>query len=97
MSANYSGTRLPPGATTTIHTGSGEIRALLLSHNQATVQTVTIYDNTVGSGTVRFQITLPPNPAPFYAEFRAGALAFATGLCVVMPANVDGSIWAVGK
>ena len=40
------------GSTATLHSAAGRLLAFLISHAQATVQTVTFYDNTASSGTV---------------------------------------------
>ncbi len=96
MATKYSGKYITAG-TITVHTGQGYVKGILISHNQGAAQQVVFYDNTTGSGTVVLRVTLPANPAPFYCMFEPGAIAFATGLTVVAPANVDVNVWAVGR
>lgn len=85
---------------TVLHTGAGRLFALLISHANAAVQTVTFYDNTAGSGTVLLKISLQPSADPAYIRFgptagRDEALSFSTGL-TVNPANCDVLTWLAG-
>jgi hypothetical protein len=91
----YNGTRIS-GATTVVHTGQGWLLAVLISHNQAAVQTATVYDNTAATGTVALQVSLPAGASPFYCEFLH-PIEVSQGITVVAPANVDVHLWAKGR
>jgi hypothetical protein len=83
-------------AAATVHTGAGLLLALLISHSQATVQTVTLYDNTAASGTVLLAVDVEPTRSPIYLRFpRNLAPAFSTGLHVV-PGNCKVALWGIG-
>ncbi len=84
-------------ANTLVHTGPGALVAVLVSHSQSAAQTVTIYDNTAGSGTVLFSVILPPNIPPFFVELSSSLqLPFSTGL-YVSPATATMIVWAIGR
>ncbi len=91
----YKGARVS-GATTTIHSGPGWFLGFLISHGQGTAQTVTIYNNTSGSGTILVQVTQPPNVQPLFVWFPE-SIEFDRGLTVVAPANVEVNVWAKGR
>jgi hypothetical protein len=85
------------GGAVTVHTGRGRLRGLLLSHAQAAVQTVTIYDNTAASGTVLLRLHLAPELSPWFLMFpEVHAPTFSTGLTVDPGANIDLAVWCVG-
>jgi len=82
----YNGTYLAAagGAARTVHSAAGRLLAVLVSHAQGAVQTVTFYDNTAASGTVIMKLNIEPYLCPYYIEFpRNAGIAFATGLHVV--------------
>lgn len=92
MATMYRGTR---ASAANIITGAGSLRGLLISHNQATVQTVTLYDNTAASGTILAQIYLNPAQSPYrLALARDDAITFATGLSW-SGTNCELNVWAV--
>lgn len=78
------------GGAVTLHTGSGRVLAYLISHAQATAQTVTVYDNTAASGTILNRIHIAPEQCPIYIRFsqtsedqeKAYTVPFTTGLTV---------------
>ena len=71
-------------AASTVHSAAGRLLAILVSHAQAAVQTVTIYDNTAASGTVIMKLNVDPGQCPYYVEFpRNAGIAFSTGMHVV--------------
>ena len=85
------------GGAVTLHTGAGRLFALLLSHNQTSAQTVTLYDNTAASGTVLAQMHLHPQQSPTYlrlgaAPGREEGLQFSHGL-TVDPGTCDVMLW----
>lgn len=89
-------------ATTTVHTGRGRIMAYLISHSEATAQTVTFYDNTAASGTIAHLVKVHPNRSPAYIQFarrpdesKLLGIAFETGL-TVDPGNCEVAVWAIG-
>ena len=83
------------GSTATLHSAAGRLLAFLISHAQATVQTVTFYDNTAASGTVILAVNVDPTESPVFIRFgREAGIAFSTGLHVNQ-GNCDVSIWSV--
>lgn len=65
--------------TTVLRTGSGILHTITLNGPVAT-GTVTVYDNTAGSGTVIAIITVPASPFPVTLTYDA---TFTTGLTIV--------------
>ena len=83
------------GGSTTLHSAAGRLLAFLISHNQATAQTVTFYDNTAASGTTILVVMVDPTQSPVYIEFERNAgIAFSTGLHVAQ-GNCNVSVWSV--
>lgn len=82
----HSYTNITTNATTTVKSGSGVLKAIKINNPSAlTVAnlTLTVYDNTAGSGTVIATITVPfgqSGALPIALNFDA---AFATGLTIV--------------
>ncbi len=90
--AHYHGTR---PTTANVVTGAGYVRGLMVSHNQVTAQTVTLYDNTAASGTILMQFYLAPECCPFFVLWPISeAPHFTTGLSYVAT-NCEISLWAV--
>lgn len=86
--------RVPSSAN--IHTGSGVLRGFLISHSEASADTVTFYDNTAASGDVLLIVKVAPERSPLYIRFpRDDAVAFSTGLSVDV-GNCDICVWSVG-
>ena len=65
--------------TTTVKSGKGYLHAITLNAPTAT-ETITIYDNTAGSGTKIGTITIPASPVPVTLFYD---VAFWTGLTIV--------------
>ena len=83
------------GGSTTIHTTAGRLLGFLISHAQATVQTVTFYDNTAASGTVILAVAVDPTQSPVHIRFERNAgIRFSNGLHVAQ-GNCHVSIWSV--
>ncbi len=92
----YSGVRVS-GGTVTVHTGPCWLLALLVSHDQSAAQTVTVYDNTAGSGEVALRLTVwPTTNNPYYVKF-VHPILLDVGLTVVAPTGVDVHVWAKGR
>ena len=94
MATVYSGKRCqsPPAV---IISGAGKLLGFMVSHAQATVQTLTFYDNVTASGTVLLQLYIDPGQCPYYIQFpRQLPLEFSPGLSAAYT-NCDLSIWAV--
>jgi hypothetical protein len=92
MATNYFGLRK---SATPIITGAGLLHGLIFSHNQATVQTLTLYDNTAASGTILLQAYVSAAQTPYYLFFpRRYAIPFTTGLSFPNNLNHELTIWA---
>lgn len=65
--------------TTTVKSGAGTLHTITFNKPVAT-GTVTIYDNTAGSGTLIGTITVPASPMPVTLTYD---ISFATGLTIV--------------
>jgi hypothetical protein len=77
-----------------IITGSGLLHGFLVSHNQATVQTLTFYDNTAAAGTVLLTAYIAPEKNPVFLMFpRRHSVPFTTGLSATF-ANCELNVWA---
>ena len=91
MATNYFGKRVTAAP---IITGAGLLHGFLISHAQATVQTVTFYDNTAASGTVLLTAYIAPERNPTFILFpRRYSIPFTTGLSATYT-NCELSIWA---
>lgn len=83
-------------AAATVHTAAGRILAVLVSHAQAAVQTVTFYNDTAATvGKEILALNVDPNQCPYYIELsRHAGIEFDTALHIVQ-GNCDVSIWSV--
>lgn len=86
MSASFSGsynyTHLNANGTTSIKSGPGTLAALSINTKGGSSNTITIYDNTTGSGTIIAVIdsTSSLYTFPFYVNFSTGlTIVIATG------------------
>ncbi|MEA3438860.1 MAG: hypothetical protein U9R58_01100 [Chloroflexota bacterium] len=78
-------------SNTNIHTGAGSVISLIISHSEAAAQTITLYDNTIASGTVLAAFKVAPEaspkqitfPVPYYLRFSTG-LTVEPGNCTVI-------------
>jgi hypothetical protein len=92
MATVYNGTRM---TAANLITGAGKLLGILVSHAQATVQTVTFYDNTAASGTVLLTLYIDPNRCPTYIRFPLkNPIEFSTGLSATYT-NCELNVWAV--
>lgn len=83
------------GSTNTIISGRGSIIALLISHDQSSPQTVTLYDNVTASGTVLAQITVAAEQSPAWIRFADNyPLRFSDGLTVDPGTHCDVQVMA---
>lgn len=96
MATKYYGTQIPAsGGAVTVHTGAGELQAIMVSHSQAGAETVTLYNNTEGSGVKLAVLVIPAGLQPFYFKLDPPAV-FSTGL-TVDPDDAEVTVWAVGS
>lgn len=84
----YAFTNITTGATTVVKSGAGLLHAIVVNKGAATA-TITIYDNTAGSGTkigtITFGAALLTDP-PLLATYN---LSFSTGLTIVTSGATD--------
>jgi hypothetical protein len=93
MATIYNGQRM---TAANLITGGGKLLGFIVSHAQATVQTVTFYDNTAASGTVLLTVYIDPTRCPTYIRFPSRhPLEFSTGLSATYT-NCELNVWAVG-
>jgi hypothetical protein len=91
MATNYFGTRV---TATPIITGKGLLHGIHISHAEATVQKVSLYDNTAAGGTTIIVLQVAPEQTPFTIIFpRRYAIPFTTGLSAAYP-NCELNVWA---
>ena len=75
----------------TIHTGKGAVIMLIVSHDESTSQTVTLYDSLTASGSTLAVFKVAPEsspqqiiyPAPYFMRFNTG-LTVEPGNCTVL-------------
>ena len=92
MATNLMGSR-PTAAN--IVTGPGVLYGFLVSHAQATPQTLTFYDNTAASGAILLTVHVAPEQSPVLVKWaRRDAIPFTTGLSYAAP-NCEIAVWAV--
>ena len=91
----HNGTYVATGTTNLIN-GSGAILGLLVSHAEATIQTITLYDALAASpGDEIAVLNIAPESQPFYLMLaRTKVLTFSTGLTIVTT-NCHTNVWAV--
>jgi hypothetical protein len=79
-------------------TGAGRLLGFLISHAQATVQTITFYDNTSAASPVLLTVHVDPTESPFWVYFpRDQGVPFSTGLSIDNASgNADVAVWAIG-
>jgi hypothetical protein len=91
MATNYFGLR---STANPILSGAGLLHGVTISHNQASVQSCTIYDNTAASGTILIIFNIAPEHNPFHLMLpRRYAIPFTTGLSATHP-NCQLNLWA---
>ena len=84
----YSHKNLAANATTTVKSTPGFLHSLVINKIGATANTITIYDNTAGSGTVIATIDSTIASAPT----RLYDVQFTTGLTVVIASGTAADI-----
>lgn len=91
-----SGSFIPGSAGLTLHSVPGRLLGVLVSNAQATVETVTFYDDTAATpGTEILILSLPAGQAPIYIQFpRDQAIPFSTGLHVTT-SSCAANVWSV--
>lgn len=77
--AGFSYKNITTDATTTVKSAAGVLHTITFNAPTAT-ETVTIYDNTAGSGTKIGTITIPASPMPITLTYD---VSFTTGLTIV--------------
>jgi len=84
------------GAAATLHTTAGRLLAVLISHAQATVQTVTFYNASAATGgTEILALSVYPTRSPYFLHLDLNAgIPFDTALHVVQ-GNCHVAIWSV--
>lgn len=87
-SGAYSYSNITSATTTTVKSGAGTFRALTVNTYVASA-TITIYDNTAGSGTKIATITLPSTITGDSPATLRYDIAFATGLTIVTSGATD--------
>ncbi len=81
-------------ASALIHTGKGVLSGVIIS-TSAAAATATFYDNTAGSGTKIVEVIVAAgHPAILFFADRF-APRFATGLYLVLAANMTATVWSV--
>jgi hypothetical protein len=82
---SYNYTNITTATTTTVKSGSGYLNALIVNKG-VTSATITLYDNTAGSGTLIGTITFggsllsdPPNEVPYNINFITGLTIVTSG------------------
>jgi hypothetical protein len=83
----------------TVVTGRGILTGIVASVSTASSQaTLTAYDNTVGSGTVIFQVEIYSEQPPFEIFFSDRfAPRFETGLYLVVDTGLGVVVWATER
>lgn len=87
----YSFTNITTNATTTAKSGAGTLHAITVN-NPGTTETLTIYDNTAGSGTKIGTVAVGTNLTTLIFD-----LAFSTGLTIVSAGTTTGDWTATWK
>jgi hypothetical protein len=83
----YSARHISTNTTTTAKSGSGLLHSITINTSGASSNTITVYDNTVGSGTVLAVIDGDVSPTTLYYD-----VAFATGLTLVTATGTSADI-----
>lgn len=82
--------------TKTVHAGKGAVVGLVVSHEESTTQTVTVYDSLEASGLVLMRLKVHAERSPFYIVFPSKYRPrFNTGLTVAA-GNCDVVVIAAG-
>ncbi len=90
-----SGERVAGTGETTMYTGRGRLLGLMISHGEATKQTVTIKDGAA----VFLVVDLHPEQSPFYVKFgydKLDGIEFSTSLIVNPGLTCKVNVWYLG-
>ena len=87
VAGNNQYTHLNANATTNLRTGNGVLHSITINTKGATSNTLTLYDNTVGSGTVIALIDTTSNVQTLIYD-----LQFLTGLTAVIAAGTAADV-----
>ena len=81
-------------ASAGIYTGKGVLQAVVITTSSATGVTATFYDNTAGSGTKLLEVMIAVSSPVvlFFPDHLAPR--FATGLYIVLAANMTATVWS---
>jgi hypothetical protein len=94
----WSGTGLTGGASNPLHSHAGRILAVLVSHAQTSIQTLTFYDATSLPAPADDEILVlhvAPEQVPYYIRFpRDAAIPFTTGLFLA-GSTCDVHVWSI--
>lgn len=87
--------RISTNTTTTLKSGAGTIHSIVLNNSPSVGHTMTIYDNTAGSGTILNLFTCSASQTPFVINLAPLGLDFYTGLTVVTATGATAGDWLV--
>ena len=85
------GTRIT-NCTAAVHSGSGRVTALLISHVRETAQAVILYDALTCAGEILACIQVAPGQCPVWIAFPDG-LRFSRGLSI-NAGDCEVNLWA---
>lgn len=81
-------------ASALIDTGHGVLAGCVISCSSATAALATFYDNTAGSGTKILEVHVAaPHPLVLFFSDRFAPI-YATGLYLVLAANLTATVWS---
>jgi hypothetical protein len=96
--ALWSGPALSGSLSNPVHSAAGRILAVLVSHAETSIQTVTFYDGTSIPSPADDEILVlhvAPEQVPYYIRFpRDEAIPFTTGLCLD-GSTCDVHLWSI--
>ena len=80
-------------ASALIHTGKGQLAGIVITASAGN-PLATFYDNTAGSGTKLFEAYVPVNAGLVILFPERYGPIFATGLYLVLAANLTATVWS---
>ena len=84
---------LAASSSTTLHTGAGKVRAIILTSNHATnIAQLTLYDNTAASGNILLTLNTVIGAPVIIILPQNTPLQFSTGLTAVTDAEAEAFI-----
>lgn len=87
--------RISTNATTVCKLGAGTVHAIVLNNSPSPTHTLTVYDNTAGSGTILSLFTSSASQTPFVIDFAPMGLDFYTGLTIVTATGATAGDWLI--